>query len=51
MSNKRRKRAEAEFFIYEPGVEVPRDVKRILVHPSVKVLPQGCFEGSYIWRS
>ena len=46
MSNNRRRQnsAAAPFFVYTPGVAVPRNATHILVHPSVNVLPNRVFE-------
>ena len=44
MSGRRGKRRK-EFFVYTPGVAVPRDVTHALVHHSVKHLPREVFHG------
>lgn len=45
MPNKRRKRnaAKPEFYVYTPGVPVPRNTIRLLVPPGVGALPAGVF--------
>lgn len=35
------------YFLYRPGVEVPRSVTRVRVHYSVKILPNDLFAGCY----
>jgi len=35
----------AEVFVYTEGIEVPQDVVRVRVHPSVTVIPEFAFKG------
>ena len=46
MSNNRRTQnsADAHWFVYKLGIDVPEDVTHVLVHRSVEVLPEGVFE-------
>jgi len=38
---------DTDVFVYTEGVEVPSDVVRVRVHPSVTVIPEKAFEGRH----
>jgi len=40
---------DTEVFVYTEGIEVPEDVVRVRVHPSVTVIPRGAFK-EFVWR-
>lgn len=37
----------AEVFVYTEGVQVPRDLVRVRVHPSVTVIPENAFNNRH----